>query len=125
VSARPSAYDDLPQVYAEEISARHRGVLKTLRRSGGTFVYDRFNNRRSSLAETDESSDSAIISDQATPFTWSPSYAIDAVRDAVPRKTSEQARTAGRSGGAANKARWEKINARRKKAAARRRARAA
>jgi hypothetical protein len=126
VPAHPHAYDDLWRVYAEEISAYHRGVLRAPRRCVGSWVYDRFNNRRPSLAETDKSPDSAIITDQAKPFAWSPRYAlIDAVPDAVAYKTSEQARKAGRSGGAANKRRWEKIKAARQEAAARRRARSA
>ncbi len=114
--AHPHAYDDLPKVYAEETNSRSRGALV-----GG----DRFNNRRPSLTQVERSPDSERVTDHINPFTESPSYAIDAVPDAVPRKTSEQARTAGRSGGAANKARWEKIRAAREKSAARRRARAA
>ncbi|HEX9488483.1 MAG TPA: hypothetical protein VF976_15550 [Gemmatimonadales bacterium] len=121
--AHPRAYFDLPRVYAEEISAYHRGVLRAPRRCCGSWVYDRFNSRRPTLADYDKSPDGAIITEH--PFHWSPRDAFDAapdtVPDKVPRKTSEQARWAGRSGGAANKARWEKKKAARQKAAARRR----
>ena len=100
--AHPHAYDDLAQVYAEETNARSRGAL---------IGSDRFNNRRPSLAQVERSPDSERITDHIKPFAGSLSDLLDAVPDAVQRKTSEQARRAGRRGGAANKVRWEKIKA--------------
>src|SRR5467141_1082154 len=105
--ANPHAYDDLPQVYAEEISAHRRGILRVLRRCAGTLVFDRSNNRRSSLAQI-EYRTVAIVQHEVTVPDM---HDLGSARSETQRKSSEAARRAGRSGGAATKARWARINA--------------
>ncbi len=117
MTANPQAYRDLPQVYAEEISAHHRGVLRMFRRCGGVFVFDRFNNRRPSLAEIEYRQ---VTVGESDPMAQSISDTLYVRRETTQRKSSEAARRAGRSGGAATRARWARIKAEqsgRKKAA--------
>jgi hypothetical protein len=105
--ANPHAYDDLPQVYAEEISARRRGILRILRRCAGTLVFDRSNGRRSSLAEIEYRTVTVVQHD----VTVLDMNDFGPARGETQRKSSEAARRAGRRGGAATKARWARIKA--------------
>lgn len=105
--ANPHAYDDLAQVYAEEISPRHRCVLRVFRWCGGTLVLDRSANRRPSLAQI-EYSQTIIIEHDPIELVNS---SFDATRSKTQRKSSEAARRAGKRGGAATKALWARINA--------------
>jgi len=106
--ANPHAYDDLPQVYAEEISAHHRGVLRILRHCAGTYVFDRCNNRRPSLAEIEYQVVTIIEQDVSV---GNSDDLFDTTRSRTVRKSVEAARRAGRRGGAATKARWARLKA--------------
>lgn len=106
--AAPHAYADFWQVYFEETSAHHRGVLGTAHFSGGTYVFDRFNNRRPSLVH--------VESVRVTVFeTGTTMLDVDMVFEGGPkgvvRKSSDAARRAGRRGAAVRWGRTEQRKA--------------
>jgi hypothetical protein len=106
MSANPNAYRDLAQVYAEEVSAHHRGVLRTFRRCGMSFLFDRCSKKRPPLAAVERAPIRLVIANPVDP--------LEDVRPATTQlKSSEASRRAGRRGGAATRARWRRIMAER------------